>query len=113
MGGHRGNDQPRRKSLLLSLLSYRPKMRGCLRLSGSYPQGSPHFTQLNQAVVLRRGKQATFGADFSDRLAKRRQDDGQPRRKRPATPQVAATQPTVFPAKNEGKLEVVIHRQRL
>jgi hypothetical protein len=30
MGGHGENDQPRRKSLLLSLLSSRPKMRGAL-----------------------------------------------------------------------------------
>jgi len=31
MGGYGENDQPRRKSLLLSLLPCRPKMRGCLR----------------------------------------------------------------------------------
>ena len=56
-------------------------------------------------VELRGGKRASFWADLSDRLAKRRQDDGRPRRKRSATPQVAAAQPIVFPAKNEGMLE--------
>src|SRR4051794_36930826 len=34
MGGYVENDQPRRRSLLLSPLSYRPKMRGCLRFGG-------------------------------------------------------------------------------
>src|SRR5690349_21116873 len=40
MGGYGENDQPRRKSLLLSLLSYRLKMRGCLSL------GSPSLRAL-------------------------------------------------------------------
>jgi hypothetical protein len=82
----------------------------------SWPQsttgGSAHqalrdpliFTSLNQALVLRGGKRTSFWADLSDRLAKRRQDNGRPRRKRPAAPQVAAAQPIVSPAKMRGCL---------
>src|SRR5215213_2909922 len=63
------------------------------------------FISSNQGFVLRRDKQASFWADLSDRLTKPRQDDRRLRGKRSATSQVAAAQPTVLPAKNEGMLE--------
>src|SRR4051794_29211821 len=53
-------------------------------IASDWAQGSPHFIPLNQELVLRRGKRASFWADLSDRSAKWRQDDGRPRRKRPA-----------------------------
>src|SRR5215212_3173038 len=68
-------------------------------------QVSPHFCLIESIVCAQTTASEPILSGLTGPIGRAEIEDRRPRRKRSATPQVAAAQPIVLPAKNEGMLE--------